>query len=148
MSPELDRTPIRSYRDLVVWQKSMDLVVEVYTLTGRFPPDERFRLVSQMTRAAASIPANIAEGFSRHSPNDYARFLAIAKGSLSETETFVLIAQRLGYTDDAQLPRILDLCDHIGRMLTSLRLRLKPDNSSLSGQEAPKAEGRAPKAAD
>ena len=88
---------IQSYRDLIVWQKAMDLAVQIYSLTARFPKDERFRLVDQLTRAVVSVPANIAEGYARDSPKDYARFLAIARGSLAETETFVLLAVRLDF---------------------------------------------------
>lgn len=120
---------IRSHRDLVVWQKAMDLTVEIYRLAGRLPGEERFRLVNQITRAAASVPANIAEGFSRHSPGDYARFLAIAKGSLMETETLLQLALRLRYLDESEAATATDLIDHIGRMLTSLRSKVVQANS-------------------
>jgi len=87
---------IESHRDLIVWQKSMDLVVQVYRLTATFPANEMYRLVAQATRAAASVPANIAEGHARSSRRDFANFLAIAKGSLMETEAFLMIAIALG----------------------------------------------------
>lgn len=80
---------IGSHRDLIVWQKAMDLVVEVYRLSQAFPKTETYRLVAQVTRAAASVPANIAEGNARGSGREYAHFLGIAKGSLMETETFL-----------------------------------------------------------
>lgn len=86
-----------SHRELTVWSKSMDVAVQVYQLTERFPRTEMYRLTSQVTRAAASVPANIAEGNGRASRRDYAHFLAIAKGSLNETETFLFLAIRLGY---------------------------------------------------
>lgn len=113
-----------SHRDLVVWQKSMDLAVQVYRLTGRFPRSEMYRLTSQVTRAAASVPANIAEGNARGSRRDYANFLAIAKGSLNETETFLILALRLGYLREHELAPTLFLITEIGKMLTALRARL------------------------
>jgi len=90
---------ISSHRELEVWQMAMDLVVEVYRLSARLPGDERYRLTAQITRAAASVPANIAEGNARSTRRDYANFLSVAKGSLMETETFLILAVRLGYID-------------------------------------------------
>jgi four helix bundle protein len=113
-----------SHRELVVWQKSMDMAVQVYRLTGRFPRTETYRLTSQVTRAAASVPANIAEGNGRASRRDYANFLAIAKGSLNETETFLFLAVRLGYLHEHEAGPTLALITEIGKMLTSLRARL------------------------
>jgi four helix bundle protein len=115
---------IESHRDLIVWQKSMDLVVQVYQLTGAFPPSEIYRLVAQSTRAAASVPANIAEGHARSSRKDFANFLAIAKGSLMETETFLMIAIRLGYLQNGVASPTLELITEISKMLTVLRRRL------------------------
>jgi four helix bundle protein len=91
-----------SFRELTVWQKAMDLAVEVYRLSASFPADERFRLTAQVTRAAVSVPANIAEGNSRATKKDYAHFVSIARGSLAETETFRLLALRLRYLDEAR----------------------------------------------
>ena len=88
---------IESHRDLLVWQKAMDLAVAVYQLSRKFPSTEIYRLVAQMTKSVASVPANIAEGHSRATSRDYSNFLAIAKGSLMETETFVMLSVRLGY---------------------------------------------------
>jgi len=120
----VDAPEIRSHRDLIVWQKAMDLVVDVYRLSAAFPSNEQFRLVAQVTRASASVPANIAEGYSRSSTRDYAHFLAIAKGSLMEAETFLMLAVRLGYlTADAAAP-VLDLVTELSKMLTVLRKRL------------------------
>lgn len=93
---------VQSHRDLIVWQKAMDLAVLVYQLTERLPKTEQYRVVAQITRAAASVPANIAEGHARGSARDYAHFLAISKGSLMETETFVMLAARLKYISDAR----------------------------------------------
>jgi four helix bundle protein len=115
---------VELYRDLVVWQKAMDLVVQVYRLTELFPRTEMYRLSDQLTRAVASVPANIAEGGARGSAKDYAHFLAIAKGSLVESETFLLIAVRLGYLAEEQSGEALALAAEVGKMLTVLRRRL------------------------
>ena len=116
---------IRSHRDLIVWQKSMDLAVEVYRLTKQFPKTETYRMVDQLTRAAASVPANIAEGAARDSPNDYARFLAIAKGSLMEVETFLQLSLRLSYLEAHEAALAAGLIDEISRMLTALRRKVR-----------------------
>lgn len=121
---------IQSHRDLVVWQRGMLLVERVYGLTADFPETERYRLASQATRAAISVPANLAEGHSRGTRRDYANFVAIAKGSLMELETYVLIAGRLGYTQPAANAEILNDISEISRMLTALRRRLLEPASS------------------
>jgi four helix bundle protein len=110
---------------LIVWQKAMDLVVEVYRISEGFPPTERYRLTSQITRAAASVPAHIAEGNARGSRRDYAHFLSVAKGSLMETETFLLLALRLGYVVPEAADATLALVVEISKMLTTLRRRLE-----------------------
>jgi four helix bundle protein len=115
---------IQSHRDLIVWQKAMDLAVNVYKLCSSFPPDERFRLTSQITRAASSVPANIAEGHARASRKDYANFLAIAKGSLMETETFLTLAVRLQYLSKGQAERAQQLITEISKMITAIRSKL------------------------
>jgi len=117
---------IASHRDLQVWQMAMDLVVEVYRLSARFPADERYRLTAQITRAAASVPANIAEGNARSTRRDYASFLSVAKGSLMETETFLLLAIRFGYIPEPAAAPTLLLITRVSKMLTSLRSRLLP----------------------
>jgi four helix bundle protein len=109
---------------LLVWQKSMDMAVQVYRLTACFPKSELYRLTSQVTRAAVSVPANIAEGNGRGSRREYAHFLAIAKGSLNETETFLFLALRLGYLREHETAPTLFLITEIGKMLTALRARL------------------------
>ncbi len=114
----------QSHRELIVWQKSMDMVVQVYKLTESFPPTERYRLVDQLTRAAASVPGNIAEGNGRGTNKDYAHFLTIAKGSLMETETFLMLAVRLSYLTQPQTQPTFDLIVEISKMLTALRQRL------------------------
>ena len=102
----------------------MDLVVEVYRLTTYFPQSENFRLISQITRAAVSVPADIAEGHARATRKGFSNFLAIAKGSAMETETYCMLAQRLGYLTAEQVAPVLNLIMEISKMLTSLRKRL------------------------
>jgi len=115
---------VSSHRDLDVWRLAMDLVVDIYRVSAAFPRDERFGLTSQIRRAAASVPANIAEGNSRSTRKDYAAFVSIAKGSLAETETFLLLAIRLGYTTEARVTAELALLTRVSKMLRSLRARL------------------------
>jgi four helix bundle protein len=115
---------IQSHRDLIVWQKAMDLVVEVYRLSATFPKAETYRLVSQITRAAASVPANIAEGHARGTGRDYAHFVSVAKGSLMESETFLMLAVRLKYVTHEQCGTALKLVSEVSKMLTALRSRL------------------------
>lgn len=102
----------------------MDLTVMIYGLAAKLPLSETYRLVTQLTRAAASVPANIAEGHARGSRRDYANFLAVAKGSLMETETFVMLTVRLNYLSDDQAAPVLRLIAEISKMLTALRSRL------------------------
>jgi four helix bundle protein len=125
-----DRPGIRNYRDLEVWQRGMDIALRVYEVTKKFPADERFGLTSQLRRAAASVPANIAEGHARSSTKDYLRFVAIAIGSLAETSTYIELAARLGYGSKDELRKIFEMTTEERRMLRalqkSLRLRLPP----------------------
>jgi four helix bundle protein len=114
----------RSHRELVVWRKSMDLAVEVYRVAAGFPAYERYGFTSQLTRAAVSVPANIAEGSGRGSIREYAHFVSIARGSLMETETLIMLAVRLGYATDGQVRPILDLVTEISKMLAVLRGKL------------------------
>jgi len=115
---------VESHRGLVVWQKAMDLAVESYRLTSKFPASETYRLVSQITRAAASVPANIAEGNARATKRDYANFLAIARGSLMETETLLMLAIRLQFVSQKETEHALSLVTEVSKMLTALRSRL------------------------
>ncbi|MGO8816539.1 MAG: four helix bundle protein [Terriglobia bacterium] len=114
----------KGYRDLKVWQKSMDLVVESYRLAKFLPKSETFGLTSQIQRAAVSIPANIAEGHGREHLGDYLRYLSIANGSLMELETHILIMQRL-YTIGSEAQTALVMTDELGRMLSGLTKSLK-----------------------
>jgi four helix bundle protein len=118
-------TRIRSHRDLVVWNKAVDLTLLIYDLTAKFPSNEIYSLVAQMRRSASSIPANIAEGHARGTQRDYCQFLAIAKGSLMETQTFILLALRLGYVQESEAAPALALITEVSKMLTVLRARLK-----------------------
>jgi four helix bundle protein len=118
-------TKIDSHRDLIVWQKAMELTVQVYRLSSFFPPTETYRLTAQVTRAAASVPANIAEGHSRATRKDYAQFLSIAKGSLMETETFLMLAVRLGYVSEQDAKATFALLTEVSKMITVLRARLR-----------------------
>ena len=111
---------IRFYKDLDVWQKSMDLVEEVYRVSQQFPSEERFGLTNQIRRSAVSIPANIAEAHGRLHLGDYIRFLSIARGSLMETETHLAIAIRLGFVEHERAAVAHDLIQHVGRLLNGL----------------------------
>lgn len=115
---------VDSYQDLIVWQKAMDGVEEIYQLASDFPDYERYGLWSQITRAAVSIPANIAEGSRRGSRRDYAQFIAIARGSLGEVETLLMIAVRIGYVSEDRAAPILANLIEISKMLSGLRTRL------------------------
>ena len=110
----------RSYKDLVVWQKAMDLVTEIYRSTSTFPRQEQFGLTSQLRRAAVSIPSNIAEGQGRLSEKEFRYFLGQARGSLMEVETQIQIAQNLGYLEAEQSKEQLKSCAEVGRILNGL----------------------------
>lgn len=110
----------QTYRDLEVWQKSMDLVTQVYELSKLFPKEEQFGLINQMRRAAVSVPSNIAEGQGRLHEADFLRFLSIARGSLTETETQLLIAIRLDYITKDQARYVWTLAQQVGRLLNGL----------------------------
>ena len=111
---------IQSYKDLVVWQKSIDLVCEIYRLTKFLPKEESHGLCNQMQRAAVSIASNIAEGKARNYEKEFAKFLSIAQGSHAELETQLHICVRLEYLTDEQTRNATNLCIEIGRMLNSL----------------------------
>ena len=111
---------LQNYRDLVVWQTAMDLAFQTCLLVKTFPRHEMFGMTSQLRRAAMSIPANIAEGYGRHHRGDYLRFLSIARGSLCETETFLILAGRLEYANRTSLQPLWSLCQSTGKMLYQL----------------------------
>jgi len=111
---------MENYKELRVWQEAMDLVTEIYRLGKTLPPEERFGLKSQMERSAVSIPVNIAEGWGRGTTKEYIQFLRIARGSLMELETLVLIANNLGIWEKTEVEETLDSIRRIGMMLNSL----------------------------
>ncbi|ATA69253.1 four helix bundle protein [Capnocytophaga canimorsus] len=119
---------ISSYKELVVWQKSMDLVKGVYEVTRLFPEEEKFGLTSQIRRSAISIPSNIAEGFGRGSSKSFLQFLYVSRGSLYELETQLYIAKELNFISDNQ--EIENLVSEIGKMLNSMIQKLKLKNSN------------------
>lgn len=116
-----------SYMELLVWQKGIDLVKEVYANTAEFPQSETFGLTSQIRRAAVSIPSNIAEGNGRASRADYLRFLSISNGSCNELETQLIIAAELGFLAAAQCDALLQKTNEVGKMLNGLINRLSAD---------------------
>ena len=126
MRDEEKPASVKSYRDLTVWQKAMHLAAAVYRLTREMPKQEEYRISAQMIRASTSVPANIAEGNGRGTRKDYAHFISIARGSLFELETFVLLVQHLELADPGRCAEILDRIDEVSRMLTTLRARLSP----------------------
>lgn len=114
-------TPVRSHKDLRVWQRAMGLVHAVYQVTEEFPKKEEYRLTSQMIRAAISIPANIAEGNARSARKDYARFVSIARGSAAELETLLLLTKGLNYVSKETLLPIIRETEELSYMLNGLR---------------------------
>ena len=127
-----------SYKDLIAWQKGMELVAMVYDATEAFPSHELFGLVSQLRRAAVSIPSNIAEGKAHYSNRDFVRFLRHARGSLAEIETQLLIAQRRKYFPETTATKLSQRLDELGRILSGLINSLKehePTQSSGLGNQ-------------
>lgn len=111
---------IQSYRDLLVWQQAMDVAEDVYRAAVHAPADWKYAMANQMVRAAASVPANIAEGYGRDSSGSYLQFLKVARGSLKELETHLLLGQRVGALPSEQAAKILLKLDSVGRMLNGL----------------------------
>ena len=109
------------YREAIVWQKAMGVAREVYRLVPRLPREETYGMRSQITRAAVSIPANIAEGWTRESDREKAQLLAIAQGSLAETETLLTLCEQIGWFPEAETQILRGLLDEVSRMLTTLR---------------------------
>ena len=116
---------VESYRDLVVWQKSVDLAAEIYALTRRFPSEERYVIKSQRWRAAVSVSSNIAEGSGRGTTPDLINFLSYSKGSVKETESLLLVGQRVELVTPLAAARALGLTDEIARMLSTMRRSLR-----------------------
>ena len=124
----------KPHKRLIVWQKAMDAVEEMYRLTEHFPSEERFGLVSQMRRASVSIATNIAEGAARHTTKERLQFLFISRGSLSELDTQLEIAERLGFIQHEQRATTLQSLEEIGRLLNGLitSQRNRPDRALLT----------------
>ncbi len=116
---------LKSYKDFTVWQKAMDLTVEIYKLVKLLPKEETYALSDQMRRAVVSIPSNIAEGHSRNSNREFMNFVSIARGSKSELETQLQICIKLNYLTEQDAENALSLCDEIGKMLTNLMKTLR-----------------------
>ncbi len=116
---------IKTYRDLIVWQKAMALVTAVYRCSGQFPKSEVYGLIPQLQRCAVSIPSNIAEGYGRRSTGDYRRFLQISMGSVFELQTQLEIARNLDYLDQERFEELYGQSREVERMLSSLIAKLK-----------------------
>jgi four helix bundle protein len=126
-----ERLRIQTHRDLKVWQLGMEIAERMYQITKAFPDDERFGLISQLRRAAVSIPANIAEGNARNSTKEYLRHLSIAVGSLAEIETLLDLSQRLRFGQPTSIDLLVELVGEERRMLRGLQrsIRAKLDTN-------------------
>lgn len=113
-----------SFKGLIVWQKSVVLVKQIYLLTAKFPSEEKFGIVSQMRRAAVSIPSNIAEGQARRTTGDYIRFVSNAEGSLAELDTQLIISIELDFCDKNSADECFSLMIEVRKMLNALRRSL------------------------
>jgi len=122
-----------SYRELQVWRLSIQLTKDVYAVTKNFPSDERFGLISQLRRAAVSIPSNIAEGQARYSQREFLRFLSNARGSLAEVETQLLLSTELGYVPESEMQKLTRKTAEVGRLLNGLysAIQLRTENPEL-----------------
>lgn len=116
---------IENFKDLKIWRLGKEIVMDVYSITAGFPQQENYGLVSQLKRAAVSIPSNIAEGFNRERNKDYRRFLFIALGSSAELETQIEIAFDLGYLPEPEKEKITEKIEHENRMMWNLIKRLE-----------------------
>jgi four helix bundle protein len=120
----IQRPKVRSFKDLEIWQRSINLVENIYTVTRNFPKEEIYGLASQLRRAAVSIPSNIAEGFSRSSNKEYKQFLYISLGSCAEVVTQITIAQKLGYLEDGESNNLANEMEEISKMTMGLIKKL------------------------
>ena len=127
---------LRTFKDLIVWQKSYGLCRRIYALTKEFPSDERFGLTSQMRRASVSVPSNISEGYNRDTTKEYVRFLFIALGSLGEIETQMMLSRDLCLCDGRQCDEVLELVAEINRMLRALIRSLRQKQQTHEGASA------------
>jgi four helix bundle protein len=124
LTPSRTTPKAGGFKDLLVWRKGIQLVKEIYKLTKSFPADEKFGLISQMRRAAVSIPSNIAEGQARKTTGEFIQFLSHAEGSLAELDTHLVLAVELGYSNTSQVISATDLVSELKRMLNGLRRTL------------------------
>ena len=115
----------QNYKDLVVWQKGIHLAKLIYTITAQFPTEEKFGLVSQMRRAAVSIPSNIAEGQARHTTREFIQFISHAEGSVAELNTQLILATELRFCSVNEIGRTSELLENLRRMLNGLRRKLQ-----------------------
>ena len=127
-NPSATTMRVRDYRDLLVWQRAVDLVAEIYRISARFPCEEQFGLAAQVRDASVSVSANIAEGSGRATSRDLLNFLSHARGSLKEAESMLFVAQRLGFVSAADCSEALRLADETSRMLAGLRVSIKKRN--------------------
>jgi four helix bundle protein len=125
----------QSYRDLLVWQKGVRLAKVIYKLTARFPSEEKFGLISQMRRAAVSVPSNIAEGQARHTTGEFILFISHAEGSLAELDTQLILAAELGFLTSGEIRPSADSIEELRRMLNGLR-------RVVGGQKKPAVNNR------
>ena len=125
---------MQDFRNLKVWQRSHRLTLELYRLTADFPPGELYGVVSQIRRAAVSIPTNLAEGSKRRQRRDYAHFINMAEASLAELEYLVILSRDLGYLGRETAQATADEMDELARMLRSLHQRVSPEPSTLNSQ--------------
>ena len=118
---------VRNFKDLLVWQKGIELVEETYKLVRLLPKDELYALSSQMRRAAVSIPSNIAEGQKRKSPKEFINFLSFARGSAAELETQYIICERLGFLTNEQVELPINMCVELYKMLNNFINKINED---------------------
>ena len=121
------------YRELIVWQKAMEAAREMYQLTPKLPREETYGMRSQITRAIVSIPANIAEGWTRESDREKAQFLAIAHGSLAEAETLLTLCEQVGWFPEPETQKLRSLMDEVSRMLTTMRRNRREEEKRKEG---------------
>jgi len=129
---EKETGKVESHRDLDVWRAGMDLTVTIYRLTGKLPPDERYGLVSQMRRAATSIPANIAEGHGRKTTGEFLQALSVSRGSLAELSTYLELSVRLEYVDRSDIEDAWALSVTSGKLLNGLMRSLESRKRHMS----------------
>lgn len=122
---------LKSFRELEVWQKAHRLVLEIYRLTDTFPDRERFGIVSQIRRSAASVPANIAEGFGRRTTKELLQFLVTANGSLEETRYFLILSKDLGYLLEVKFDELDKICTSVAQMIAAMGRSLKERASRI-----------------